>query len=165
MRSCPKCSWIGLETLCPICDGRFGRFIPTNKMREFKIKVQTVRQPWAGLIINGFKPVENRSKRINHRGLLLIHAGSRFDLEGYDWVKENFPDIRMPEPEKFITGGIIGKVTVWDCVNNSPSPWAEPGKWHWLMKFPQRIDLIPCPGNLGTCHLPQELNNKIIKDV
>jgi hypothetical protein len=38
------------------------------------LKALAVRQPWAWLIVNGFKDIENRSRRIHHRGPLLIHA-------------------------------------------------------------------------------------------
>jgi hypothetical protein len=34
----------------------------------------SIRLPWAWLIVNGFKDVENRSWRTRHRGTILIHA-------------------------------------------------------------------------------------------
>jgi hypothetical protein len=49
----------------------------------------SVRQPWAWLIVNGLKDIENRPRRTLHRGPLLIHAG--LNLDGYTentaWVK------------------------------------------------------------------------------
>ena len=41
-------------------------------MKELKVLV--VRQPWAWLIVNGYKDIENRSWRTRYRGALLIHA-------------------------------------------------------------------------------------------
>ena len=49
------------------------------------LKVIVVRQPWAWLIVNGFKDIENRSWKTRHRGPLLIQASaglpSKRDLE------------------------------------------------------------------------------------
>ena len=42
-----------------------------------KYKVLSVRQPYANLIVKGYKDVENRSRRTNYRGLLLIHASAK----------------------------------------------------------------------------------------
>ena len=39
--------------------------------------VLSIRQPWAWAIVNGWKPVENRTWYSNYRGPLLIHAGKR----------------------------------------------------------------------------------------
>ncbi len=35
----------------------------------------SVHQPWAWLIVAGFKHIENRSRRTHYRGPVLIHAG------------------------------------------------------------------------------------------
>jgi hypothetical protein len=39
------------------------------------LRTLSLRQPW-GLVVNGYKDIENRSWRTNHRGPLLIHASS-----------------------------------------------------------------------------------------
>src|SRR5438045_8559495 len=39
------------------------------------MKALSIRQPWAWLIVNGHKPVENRSWSTKYTGKLLIHAG------------------------------------------------------------------------------------------
>jgi hypothetical protein len=35
----------------------------------------SIRQPWAWLIVQGHKPIENRTWPTTYRGPLLIHAG------------------------------------------------------------------------------------------
>src|SRR5438105_11911405 len=40
----------------------------------------SIRQPWAWLVVMGYKDVENRSWRTNHRGALLIHASKNQSL-------------------------------------------------------------------------------------
>ena len=48
------------------------------------------------------------------------------------------------------TGAIIGVVLLLDVVRNSPSEWAEPGSWHWLLAEPQLLaEPIACAGKLG----------------
>jgi len=38
------------------------------------LRALSVRQPWAWAIVQGLKPWENRSRRFNYRGPVLIHA-------------------------------------------------------------------------------------------
>lgn len=44
----------------------------------------TVREPWASPIVDGFKPVENRSTGFpkNYRGAVLIHASRQWSRRG-----------------------------------------------------------------------------------
>jgi hypothetical protein len=90
------------------------------------MKALSIRQPWAWLIANGHKPVENRTWNTKHRGPFLIHAGLAFDTDGYHWVKQAFPAIQMPEIKDFPTGGIVGKADLVDCIppgSNLDSDW------------------------------------------
>ena len=83
----------------------------------------SVRQPWAWLIVNGQKPVENRTWRTTYRGQLYIHASQKFDREGYEWVRANFPSIDMPYVDAFGLGCLVGRVRLVDCVTEHPSAW------------------------------------------
>jgi len=95
------------------------------------MKVLTVKQPWAQLICDGIKPVENRTWKTNFRGRVLIHASAKpervtFEMEGQATVKE----IEMLSALNFaeknnLFGCIIGSVEIVDCVINHPSIWAE----------------------------------------
>lgn len=72
------------------------------------MKTITIRQPWASLIINGYKEYEFRSWKTKYRGELLIHAALGFDkkdLEKYKHLNIDFP-----------LGCIIGKVNLDDCI-------------------------------------------------
>lgn len=40
------------------------------------MKALTIKEPWASLIINGYKKYEFRSWKTNYRGKVLIHAGN-----------------------------------------------------------------------------------------
>lgn len=41
-----------------------------------RLKALTIRQPWAWLVVNGYRDIENPKWATHHRGPLLIHAGS-----------------------------------------------------------------------------------------
>ena len=99
------------------------------------MKALTVRQPWADLIVAGVKDVENRSWRTHYRGPLVIHSARRrptpADVERAEAIGGPVPFIEWHD-----LGRIIGRVTLIDCVQDSTSPWAEAGAWHWLLDDP-----------------------------
>ena len=72
------------------------------------MKVLTIREPWASLIINGYKKYEFRSWKTNYRGKLLIHAGKGIDKDMlYIVDKYNI---------KINPGNILGEVEITDCI-------------------------------------------------
>ena len=72
------------------------------------MKVITLKQPWATLVAEGIKKYEFRSWKTNHRGKLLIHAGSGIDKEGMEMVKNL--DLEYPSKR------IIAEVEIIDCL-------------------------------------------------
>ena len=77
------------------------------------MKVLTIKQPWATLIMQGDKRFEFRSWQTKYRGNLLIHAG-----EGID--KEAMKRLEKYLPKKLPYGKILGKVKLVDCIKMSP---------------------------------------------
>lgn len=73
------------------------------------MKTITIKQPWASLIIEGYKRFEFRSWQTKYRGELLIHAGKCVD-------KEAMKRLRKYMPAEIPCGKIIGKVTLVDCI-------------------------------------------------
>jgi len=112
------------------------------------VKALSVQQPWAWLIVNGWKNVENRTWKTNVRGEIAIHAGKTFDHAGYEWVEEAFPEIWMPSPEEFEKGGIVGTVKIHDCVEEMTSPWFF-GPYGFVLVGGLHKDFKPCRGQLG----------------
>ena len=112
------------------------------------VRVLTVRQPWAWALVHGGKDVENRSSSTTHPGPLLIHAGSAFERDGYDTVTRLARRPPLPA-EEFVHGAIIGVVELFDCVRDSDSEWAVPGQWHWCLRSPTPVLVVPCRGKLG----------------
>lgn len=73
------------------------------------MKVLTIKQPWASLIMLGLKQYEFRSWKTNYRGELLIHAGKGIDKDGLNRLKKYLP-------ENLPSGEIICKVKLTDCI-------------------------------------------------
>ena len=112
------------------------------------MKALSILQPWAWLIVNGYKPWENRTWNTSFRGEFLIHAGKRFDSDGYDWVSENFPEIPLPAKDAFERGGIVGEGTIIGVATESVSPWFfGPVGFHISGAAPRPFS--PCRGKLG----------------
>ena len=123
------------------------------------MKVLSITMPWAWFIMKFGKDVENRTWRTNYRGRILIHASKKPEPSLCDIVfqyraalsLEN-PTLRRVEIDKMLErcGCIIGSVELVDCVQDSKSPWAERGLWHWVLKNPVLFDKpIPARGSLG----------------
>lgn len=73
------------------------------------MKVLTIKQPWATLIMQGDKRFEFRSWQTKYRGDLLIHAGKGIDKNAMKRLAKYLPD-EIP------LGKILGKVTLVDCI-------------------------------------------------
>lgn len=108
----------------------------------------SIKQPWAWLIVKGYKTIENRTWKTNYRGTVLIHAGKGFDLDGYEEIKEFFPKIQMPGISDFKRGGIVGEVFLADCVTEHSSPWFS-GPYGFVFTGPCELNFTPCKGQLG----------------
>lgn len=113
-----------------------------------KLKAITIRQPWAWLVVNGYKDIENRKWATHHRGPLLIHAGSsRADL--HIAVKDHIErKYGVKISDEYVMGAIIGVVDVVDCVTAHPSPWFNKSGFGWVLARPRRLPTRPCKGKL-----------------
>ena len=113
-----------------------------------KLRALTIRQPWAWLIVNGFKDIENRSRRTHYRGPILIHAGlSGADL-GDGVIEDLKAKYRITLPREVDVGGIIGVVDLVDCVERHKSKWFH-GPFGWVLANPRRLRFRDCKGALG----------------
>lgn len=135
------------------------------------MKTITVKQPWASLIVEGLKDIENRTWPTKFRGRVLIHAGAtpvkglRCEaLDGGQYARvfslNRFDALTGP------VGVIIGSVEIVGCVINHPSIWAEqsqgiakggrvtdslpPITYNWILANPIKFDNpIPAKGKLS----------------
>jgi hypothetical protein len=120
------------------------------------MKVLTIKQPWAGLIIEGYKKYEFRSWKTNYRGKILIHAGLSKDKD----VLSRFNEYNL----EYVYGAIIGEAEITDCIKVdeifnkelrciNPLVYKESGyveKWAWKLENVKKYDNpIYIKGKLG----------------
>jgi hypothetical protein len=114
----------------------------------------SVRQPWAWAIMEGGKPVENRSAAAVRHGMkpgrICIHAAKGMTREEYEAARDFMASIGVmcPHPSQLVFGAIIGTVTVTEIVKEHPSPWFF-GPCALVLADPQPILPIDCTGALG----------------
>jgi len=104
------------------------------------MKAISIRQPYAYLIVNGHKDIENRNWKTKLRGRVLVHASQKIDDEA---VK-----LYGLEDVYFNTGCIVGSVEITDCVTESESRWFI-GKYGFVLKHPEKITPFKYKGQLN----------------
>ena len=128
------------------------------------MKTLSIRQPWASLIIKGFKDVENRSWQTFIRGEIAIHASASItedDWEGATITVAAIRAIAFSDAEKWLIetigefdklprGAILGTVEITDCKRERTSPWHFEENWGFYLQNPKEIKKpIPAKGKLG----------------
>lgn len=121
------------------------------------MKAISIRQPWAWLILNAGKDIENRRWRSSLRGRVLVHAAKGMTRNEYDEAEyesqlamgqQDRPLAVLPRFEDLERGGVVGAVDIVDCVDYSPSPWFC-GPHGFVLANPERIPFRPVRGALG----------------
>lgn len=108
------------------------------------MKAITIKQPWAWAIVNGYKPVENRSWRVDYRGPLAIHAATSDCEAGWRFVSQNVPCDMKRLRWRLSRGAVIGTVELVDIVpvrERVQCPWSF-GPYCWIFENPL---LLPEP--------------------
>lgn len=108
-----------------------------------------IRQPYAWLVANGIKDIENRSRRTNYRGQVLIHASLNEGLLFADSLSELSARAGIELPGAFKTGGIIGVAEIVACERRHGSDWKDPASWGWVLANARPLAFRPCKGALG----------------
>lgn len=116
------------------------------------MRALSLRQPWAWLVVNGYKDIENRSWKTNRRGRIYVHASSKkLTKKDYEEFLENCKKRRIkgyPERDKFKTGGLVGTVEIIGCVEKSKSYWFF-GPYGFILKGARKIPFKAMKGKLG----------------
>lgn len=114
------------------------------------MKAISIRQPWAWLIVQGHKNVENRQWPTRFRGQVLIHAAKGMTRDEYEDARSHAAHlgITIPGFDELERGGIVGQATITDCVGDSSSPWFF-GRYGFLLADTKRLPFRPVRGQLG----------------
>lgn len=126
------------------------------------MKALSIRQPYAWLIANGIKDIENRDWPTKFRGRVLIHAGVTYPKRDYADDAEDYSDmygIEYPQREQMI-GGIVGVATIIDCVTKSDSQCFL-GMYGFVLADAKPLPLVPCKGQLGFFDVPPEVAEQL----
>lgn len=121
----------------------------------------SLSRPWTELVVAGIKPVENRSWRTPHRGLLVIHAAQSLDdtaiavaLDAGDPTAVDLLDRNPTPPTGYI--GVVDLIDVCSASRHTATvscdcgPWAFAGSHHWRLTQARRFtDPIPARGMPG----------------
>lgn len=110
----------------------------------------SIRQPWAWLIVNGHKTIENRTWHTRYRGPILIHAGKGMTRDEYEDAADFALDrgVQVPLFGALKRGGIVGRARVVDCVTSHASPWFF-GPFGFVLDDIEPLPFVPCRGALG----------------
>lgn len=117
------------------------------------MKALSIRQPWAWLILNAGKDIENRGWPTSVRGRVLVHAAKGMTRGEYEDARDTAmmndqPRIIFPAFEVLERGGIVGSVEIVDCVSESTSPWFF-GRYGFVLRGPKILPFTPWRGQLG----------------
>lgn len=121
------------------------------------MKAISIRQPYAWLIINGYKNIEFRTWTTHYRGPLAIHVSCTItprERAIHDQVRKLF---HVPALEALPTGKVIGTVDLIDCGMvsmlwplvhgsvNHVTCWPE-ATCYWLLSDPVPLNGPMCKG-------------------
>lgn len=108
----------------------------------------SIRQPYAWLICQGIKPVENRTWRTHFRGRIAIHAGSKPAPNFLALCEELTREFGVIFPPELPLGGIVGEATLTDCVESHASKWFT-GPFGFTLADAREVKFREMPGALG----------------
>ena len=127
------------------------------------MKALTIKQPWASLIIEGYKEYEFRSWKTKYRGKILIHAGLSLEKD----MDKKFKKYDLEHS----FGCIIGEAELVDCIlvdeyfdnelkKINPLVYGKSGhveKYAWKLKNIKKYDKpIYIKGKLGLWNYEEE---------
>ena len=93
------------------------------------MKALAIHQPYAWLIVQGIKDVENRTWSTRHRGPFLVHASKKvIDAKEMSRVRSQLARKGIVLPDDLQRGGIVGVVTLVDCIQRADVRWWKRGR-------------------------------------
>lgn len=140
------------------------------------MRVLSIKQPWAYLIANGIKDIENRDWNTSYRGPVLLHAGKQKDRDCFlydhgatgETLDPRIPwtnDDRVPQWDYLYRyGGVIGIATLVDVVTQSTSTWFR-GTYGFVFKDARLVTFFALRGLPSLFEVPTQLLPQEVKDL
>lgn len=123
-------------------------------MVDLPPRALSIMQPWAWLIVNRHKAIENRDWPTRFRGPVAIHAGKKIDAPAARDVNRLIHPVTGDPADWDMTsdgkecGGIVGVAEVVDCIETSDNPWFV-GRYGFVLANQSPVPFIPVSGALG----------------
>jgi hypothetical protein len=124
------------------------------------MKIISIRQSWASVIVSGVKDVENRTWSTRYRGPVLIHASRTIDKISDDEFQARFG---MSLPAALPRGGIVGIAEIADCVSEHSSRWYASGHFAFVLKNARAVPFTRWSGALSLREAPDELTALLVQ--
>lgn len=132
------------------------------------MKAISLMQPWAWLMVNGYKDIENRKWNTSFRGPVLVQASKTFDNDSMVFIRailkqlEEAGDFKVTLPDKFDMGGIVGMFNITKVVTESDNPWFF-GPYGFVVKEAKPLPFYPLRGQLNFFDVSNEVTLSILK--
>jgi hypothetical protein len=124
------------------------------------MRTLSIRQPWAWLIVQRHKTIENRDWFTAYRGPFQIHAGAGIVQRDYRELAARLDaelGIMVPpftDLDRGPRGGIVGVATLTGIVTESDDPFFV-GPAGWLLADAQPLPFVACKGQLSWFDAPR----------
>lgn len=153
------------------------------------MRALTVRQPWATLLVAGWKRQETRTRALRTFGVTAIHAGlampcrigERIQIGPFEVERDRGGLLlrggSLAWPYRLPLGAVVGTVDFFQCrpttsLEHQPSDVERslgdhsPGRFAWSTSSPTRISRpVPATGQLGLWTLPDDVEARIREQV
>lgn len=133
----------------------------TSVLEALPTVALSIQQPWAWLIVHGYKDVENRTWGTLLRGRIFVHAGLKVDKGAYPWIRARFPEVPLPPHYELPVGGLVGAVEITGCSDRSPSPWHALGQHAFALAAPWVLPFVRMKGRLGFFPVPDDVRSAL----
>lgn len=140
------------------------------------MRALTLTQPWASLMVSGYKRVETRSWRTNIRGPVAIHAAKGFPKDAQFFASEERVAGRISGDLPL--GAIIAIATLMGCRRTEDVGKQLPeverhlgdysaGRWAWFFTDIKALPFAPisCRGSLGLWLVPSSIEQDVIRQL
>jgi ASCH domain len=130
------------------------------------MKALSIQQPWAYCITHGTKRVENRTWYAHHRGLLLLHAGKRYQTGMDLLIHRDSPEVDVEGMRTSPRGAIVGVCRLIDCIGPGEDArlpvdqriWSDPEQFKFLLADVRAFaEPIPYKGALSFFDIPDAI--------
>lgn len=140
------------------------------------MKAISIRQPWATLVAEGVKDIENRDQRWRPMDRVAIHASKLVDWAGLDDARvrrgaefsARRAGDRSPLGDRFALGHVLAVAAITSCHQVQPgcctSTWGNSdARFHLVIDQVQQLSRpVPVAGKLGLWVLPDEAATDVL---